>query len=61
VAEGKTVRAKLAQPVAVYLLYWTAFASANGQVGFRADPYRWDGTLASKIAARSARQTLAAR
>lgn len=61
VAEGKSVRAKLAEPVAVYLLYWTAFAGANGQVGFRDDPYRWDGALAAKIAARSARATLAAR
>lgn len=61
VADGKTVRAKLADPVAVYLLYWTAFANAGGQVSFREDPYRWDGTLASKIEARSARQALAAR
>lgn len=59
VAAGKTVRAKLAAPVAVYLLYWTAFANANGQVSFREDPYKWDGTLASKIAARSARQAQA--
>ena len=61
VAAGKTVRAKLADPVAVYLLYWTAFASPTGQVGFRDDPYRWDGTLAGKIEARSARAALAAR
>ncbi len=61
VAAGKTVRAKMADPVAVYLLYWTAFAGANGQVGFRDDPYRWDETLASKVEARSARRMLAAR
>ncbi|WP_375403041.1 murein L,D-transpeptidase [uncultured Sphingomonas sp.] len=61
VAAGKTVRAKLADPVAVYLLYWTAFAGANGQVGFRADPYGWDETLASKVEARSARRVLAAK
>lgn len=61
VAAGKTVRAKLGAPVSVYLLYWTAFAANNGQVGFRDDPYRWDGALASKIEARSARQALAAR
>lgn len=61
VAAGKTVRAKLAEPVAVYLLYWTAFASPTGQVGFREDPYRWDGVLAGKIEARSARAALAAR
>ena len=61
-ASGKTVRATMAEPVAVYLLYWTAFANANGVVGFRDDPYGWDATLASKIEARSAaRQSLAAR
>lgn len=61
VAQGKTVRARLAEPVAVYLLYWTAFANPSGQVSFRGDPYDWDGTLANKIDARSARQALAAR
>ena len=59
VAAGKTVRAKMAEPVAVYLLYWTAFASPTGQVGFREDPYGWDGELASKVEARQAKQTLA--
>ncbi|MET4897070.1 L,D-transpeptidase family protein [Sphingomonadaceae bacterium jetA1] len=53
-ASGKTVRATMAEPVAVYLLYWTAFANADGQVGFRDDPYSWDAQLASKIEARSA-------
>ena len=57
VAAGKTVRARIAAPVAVYLLYWTAFANQSGQVSFRDDPYKWDGTLASKIEARSAQQT----
>jgi murein L,D-transpeptidase YcbB/YkuD len=61
VAKGKTVRAQMAEPVAVYLLYWTAFAGANGQVGFRDDPYGWDGTLASRIEGRSAAQALAAK
>jgi murein L,D-transpeptidase YcbB/YkuD len=61
VDKGDTVRARLTKPVAVYLLYWTAFASANGQMNFRADPYDWDRMLAAKIEARSARQTIAAR
>jgi murein L,D-transpeptidase YcbB/YkuD len=52
IAKGDTVRARLPQPVAVYLFYWTAFASADGQMNFRADPYDWDGILASKIEAR---------
>jgi murein L,D-transpeptidase YcbB/YkuD len=61
VAAGKTVRGKLASPISVYLFYWTAFATPSGQVSFRDDPYQWDGTLASKIEARSARQAVAAR
>ncbi|HEX8445549.1 MAG TPA: L,D-transpeptidase family protein [Sphingomonas sp.] len=55
IAEGDTKRVRLTTPVTVYLLYWTAFASANGQINFRGDPYDWDGILASKIEARGAR------
>ncbi|MGP7795907.1 L,D-transpeptidase family protein [Sphingomonas sp. CLY1604] len=61
VDKGDTVRARLPQPVSVFLLYWTAFASGNGQMNFRDDPYGWDATLAAKIEARSARQMVAAR
>ncbi|CAN5237354.1 murein L,D-transpeptidase [soil metagenome] len=53
VATGKTQRVALTKPVQVYLLYWTAFASADGQMNFRGDPYGWDRTLAGKIEARS--------
>lgn len=60
-AEGKTVRAALPGQVAVYLLYWTAYASSNGTMNFRGDPYSWDKTLATKIEKRSAAQALAAR
>ena len=48
-------RVHLPKQVAVYLLYWTAFASANGTMNFRADPYGWDKLLASKIEASSRR------
>lgn len=61
--KGKTLRVQL-QPqdqVHVYLLYWTAFASANGQMNFRGDPYGWDKTLAAKIERRSAITAVAAR
>ncbi|WP_230483069.1 L,D-transpeptidase family protein [Sphingomonas sp. Leaf21] len=58
-SSGKTVRASMAEPVAVYLLYWTAFANADGQVGFREDPYSWDAQLATKIEARSAERAQA--
>ncbi|NWK94145.1 murein L,D-transpeptidase [Sphingobium lactosutens] len=53
--EGKTQRVSLPSQVAVYLLYWTAFASNNGTVSFRADPYGWDKLLAQKIEASSRR------
>ncbi len=53
--QGKTQRVALPQEVAVYLLYWTAFASGNGTMNFRADPYGWDKLLASKIEASSNR------
>jgi murein L,D-transpeptidase YcbB/YkuD len=49
IAEGDTTRARLPQPISIFLLYWTAFAGSNGQMNFRADPYDWDGTLASRI------------
>lgn len=49
IADGATTRAKLPEPIAVYLLYWTAFAGSNGQMNFRGDPYGWDGVLATRI------------
>lgn len=52
---GKTQRVMLPQQVAVYLLYWSAFASANGQINFREDPYGWDKILAAKIDASTRR------
>ncbi|MCP3730764.1 L,D-transpeptidase family protein [Sphingomonas sp. MG17] len=60
-AKGETKRADLPKDVAVYLLYWTAYASQSGTMNFRGDPYGWDKTLATKIESRSAAQALAAR
>lgn len=51
---GKTQRVSLTVQPQVFLLYWTAFASGNGTMNFRADPYSWDKVLASKIENRSA-------
>jgi murein L,D-transpeptidase YcbB/YkuD len=51
IAGGKTTRAQVANPVAVYLLYWTAFPTAGGQMNFRQDPYGWDTLLIQRIAA----------
>jgi murein L,D-transpeptidase YcbB/YkuD len=50
IASGDTVRAPLPKPISVFLLYWTAFASADGQVvSFRSDPYDWDRDLMQRI------------
>jgi murein L,D-transpeptidase YcbB/YkuD len=61
VDKGQTVRVPLApeNQVEVYLLYWTAFASGNGTINFRGDPYGWDKTLAAKIEKRSAAKAAA--
>lgn len=53
--QGKTQRVSLPRDVAVYLLYWTAFAGSNGAMNFREDPYGWDKLLAQKIEASSER------
>lgn len=45
----KTVRARLAKQVPVYILYWTAFAGADGQMHFRSDPYNWDRELLQRV------------
>lgn len=50
----KTTRAKLSQPISVFLLYWTAYATPNGQMSFRGDPYAWDELLAAKVEGRGA-------
>jgi murein L,D-transpeptidase YcbB/YkuD len=54
IAAGKTVRAKVADPVDVFLLYWTAYVTADGGVNFRADPYGWDTLLIQRLALQGA-------
>lgn len=49
VAGGKTTRAPVANPVSVFLLYWTAYVTPDGQVNFRQDPYGWDALLIQRI------------
>ncbi len=56
----ETQRVGLKDQVAVYLLYWSAYASANGAMNFRGDPYGWDRLLSAKIEA-SSRRAVAAR
>ena len=45
----KTVRARLTVQVPVYILYWTTFAGADGQMHFRSDPYDWDRELLQHV------------
>ncbi len=49
-AKGDTLRVNHQDQdqVSVYLLCWTAFASANGTMNFRGDPYSWDKDLAAR-------------
>ena len=49
--KANTVRASLGDPVAVYLFYWTAYASADGKMTFLDDPYGWDRQLADRLTA----------
>jgi murein L,D-transpeptidase YcbB/YkuD len=51
VAGGETERLLLAKPVPVYLLYWTAIADADGNVGFRPDFYGRDKPLLAALSA----------
>jgi murein L,D-transpeptidase YcbB/YkuD len=62
VDKGQTVRVPLSpeNQVAVYLLYWTAYASGDGTMNFRGDPYGWDKMLAAKIEKRSAAKAVIA-
>jgi len=47
--KAKTVRARLTTPVPVFIFYWTAFASPDGSMNFRSDPYNWDRLLLQRI------------
>ncbi|MDB5445145.1 MAG: peptidoglycan binding domain protein [Phenylobacterium sp.] len=47
--KGDTVRARLTQRVPVFIFYWTAFASPDGTMNFRSDPYSWDSLLLQRI------------
>jgi L,D-transpeptidase YcbB len=49
IATGSTQRLELPGPVAVYMLYWTAMAGADGSVEFRPDIYGRDAALIAKL------------
>jgi murein L,D-transpeptidase YcbB/YkuD len=45
VSSGQTSTLRLAAPLPVYLLYWTAFVSEDRTLNFRDDVYGWDRRL----------------
>ena len=49
---GTTRRVAVAEPVAIYLLYWTAFVDRKGTLHFRDDVYGRDARLAATLAGR---------
>ena len=48
---GKTLRIPVKDPPALYVVYWTALAAADGGVTFRADAYGWDRQLTELLKA----------
>jgi murein L,D-transpeptidase YcbB/YkuD len=48
-ASDETERLMLDNPLPVYLLYWTAVADADGNVGFRSDFYGRDKPLLAAL------------
>jgi murein L,D-transpeptidase YcbB/YkuD len=46
---GKTQELELSEPVAVYVLYWTAMADSDGTVQFRPDLYGRDAKLLAQL------------
>lgn len=53
VARGETVRKPMDEPVPVFIVYQTAFASAEGALQFRPDFYNRDASLAERLRRRS--------
>jgi murein L,D-transpeptidase YcbB/YkuD len=52
-AQSKTVRVPLPQPISVFLLYWTAYMGPDGMMNFRDDPYGWDEELINRLKGRA--------
>ena len=53
IAAGATTALKVPQPLAVHIVYFTAFVEENGVVGFRKDVYGIDQQQAEELQART--------
>lgn len=51
-AQPQERRVAVAEPVPVYVAYWTAWVGEDGSVEFRDDVYGWDARLAAALARR---------
>jgi L,D-transpeptidase YcbB len=49
IAAGDTEHLALAEPLPVYMLYWTAIGGPDGVAGFRPDRYDRDPPLLAKL------------
>jgi murein L,D-transpeptidase YcbB/YkuD len=54
IAAGKTQHLPLKEPLPIYVLYWTAFADADGGMEFRPDIYGRDARLIAELRAHMA-------
>jgi len=60
IASGATHRYRMAKPIPVYLVYWTAFADADGAMEFRPDIYERDERLIATLGAGAVSERLSA-
>lgn len=60
IASGATHRFRMARPIPVYLVYWTAFADADGAMEFRPDVYGRDERFIAMLGAGAVSERLSA-
>jgi L,D-transpeptidase YcbB len=57
IESGKNQRVDVADPVPVYILYWTAWVDSDGTVEFRDDVYGYDQALEQELTVEASRQS----